>query len=88
MKKVEGSVEEMFAFVTTDPEDNSEGIIGAEVNGELMPLVGSDTTRIKELLPMAKKICEHLGSEVRIIKFTKCEEIGHISPPKKLQLCH
>ena len=68
-------ISEMFAFITVDPKDNSEGIIGMEIAGKWMPFVGADMDRIKSLMPLAKNIASKEGIKFKVLKFSMREDI-------------
>jgi hypothetical protein len=74
-------IDEMYAFVQTDPADQTEGVIGfLAPDGTWMPMVGADTERIEYLRPMAQQIATATDREVRVIRFTVREEIEVIKP--------
>ena len=72
-------IEELYAFVAI--EDGKEGLIAQSMpigpNGELMmvPFVGADWNRVKQLIPEAKRIQKERGIEIKVFKFTGKEEV-------------
>lgn len=73
-------IDEMYAFVQTDPKDQTEGVIGFHTTDGWLPMVGADTARVEYLRPVAQEIATAMGREVRIIRFTVREEIEVIQP--------
>jgi hypothetical protein len=73
-------IKEMFAFVAVDSSDGDEGL-AAFMRGEtLMPMVGSDLTRVDSLRPMAQLIADHTGQPVTLVRFTVRETLDVIEP--------
>ena len=68
-------IEEMYAFVTEDKGPGDEGVIGTDTPLGWMPFVGADMARIKSLRPLALQIAKNLGKEVKLLHFTKREEL-------------
>ena len=69
-------ITEMFAFVTIDDSDGSEGIIGMmKPNGEWFPFVGADLKNVESIVPLANAICKKMNKEYKILKFSKREDI-------------
>ena len=70
-------ITEIFAFVSSD--EGGEGVIGMTFNimgrETFMPFVCADKDRMEVLIPYAKKIAQDSGKKVRLIKFTKREEL-------------
>lgn len=75
------TIEEIIAFVVTEP-NGDEGIPAfGPVNGMMMPLVGADEDRIKSLQPKAEEIAEAAGLPLKLVKFRKeSEEWIHPTP--------
>ncbi len=71
-------IDEMYAFVVEDSGPDDEGILGFMTNGGWMPMVGADMARVESLKPMARDMATSLGKRVKILKFTKREDIGVI----------
>lgn len=70
-------IEEMYAFVATDPSDNTEGIMGFLGPDKIwMAMVGADMDRINSLKPFADMIAKKTGIKYKILRFSKREEIG------------
>lgn len=71
---MEKKIDEMFAFVATE-KDGQEGIIGAELNGRFLPLVGADMARVVSLYPFAAALAEHSKVPLKVVKFTNKTDI-------------
>lgn len=77
-------IEEIYAFVSVDEEDGNEGIVGAPIPPVgCMPLVAADKKRLEFLTPIAQAVADMSGLNIRLIKLTKREEVGFITPRKK-----
>lgn len=69
-------IESMYAFVTVDPDDDTEGIIGfSSPDGQWLPMVGADMERVEQLRPIATSIARQTGREVRVVHFTERVEV-------------
>ena len=68
-------IAEMFAFIVEDSGPEDEGVIGMETARGWLPLVGADMARIDSLRPIAVSISAQLGKTVKLIHFTKREEL-------------
>ena len=64
-------IDSMFAYVAQDEEGEGVMAMAMPVAGQmmLMPLVGADISRIKSLLPYAKKVALESGRTFRIYRF-------------------
>lgn len=64
-------IETITAFISIDPWDGDEGIIGVPLpgNGSIsMPAIAADGDRAKDLYPHVKSYCKAMGVEFRIIR--------------------
>lgn len=68
-------IEEMYAFITEDTGPDDEGIIGMNTPQGWMPFVGADMARVESLRPLVLQIAKDLGKEVKLLHFTKREEL-------------
>lgn len=73
-------IEEMYAFVMTDPVDNTEGVVGFYSTEGWLPMVGADPARVEQLRPLAQDIASQHDTSIKILRFTVREEIGVIAP--------
>jgi hypothetical protein len=77
-------IESISAFLSVDAEDGNEGIVGSMTpNGMWMPLVAADETRLQCLMPFVQKIANEIGRPIRLVRFTKREEVGFITPKEQ-----
>jgi hypothetical protein len=73
-------IEQMFAFICED-QPNDEGVVGVPFDGNhISPLVGADMERVESLKPFAQLVADKLGKKIKIVVFSKREEIGLIEP--------
>jgi hypothetical protein len=64
-------IQHVWAYVATDPKDGNEGVIGATMpDGTFMPLFGADEHRMRSLRPLAVRIAEEAGIEVKLVRWT------------------
>jgi len=74
-------IEQIYAFITVDPEDDTEGIAGfLAPNNVMMPLIGADMARIHSLREMAEKISNERGVTLRLCIFKERIELETIEP--------
>lgn len=70
------ALQQLFAFVSVDPDHNVETVIGMrDVGQHWQPLIGEDVDRVELLKPIAKRIAHDTGREVKLIRFTTREEL-------------
>lgn len=73
-------ITQMYAFVTSDAAPDDEGV-PAFMNGTiLMPMTGADMARVQDLMPIAQRIADETGKQIRIYRFSQKEQIGVIEP--------
>lgn len=68
-------IDSMFAFVAEDSGPDDEGVIGAMTKDGWMPLVGADMARVNSLRPIAEGVAQQLGKPVKLLHFTKREDL-------------
>ncbi|HEY6393985.1 MAG TPA: hypothetical protein VIX12_01135, partial [Candidatus Binataceae bacterium] len=75
-------LEEMFAFVSED--DHGEGLacLDDPASGMMVPMVGADREMMDYLREMAKAIAQSRGVAVKLVKFSKREELEVIIPTR------
>lgn len=73
MKKDNFKITTIHAFVAVG-EDGDEGICGVKLQDTWMPMVCADKARIDSLMPVAQNL-KKTGQKVRLVKFTKTEDI-------------
>jgi hypothetical protein len=74
-------IEKLYAFVMTDKTDDDEGIPAWRgKDGNWMPLVGADTSRIRDLTPLAQQIADREKKSIKILEFSVREQVGLVTP--------
>lgn len=70
-------INEIWAFVSVDPEDGYEGVIWGPLMGpgSMVPLIAADVKRLDSLWPVARKIAALTGRKCKLVKFWNREEI-------------
>lgn len=68
-------IEEMYAFVAADKDPDDEGIVGMNTGSGWMPMVGADMKRVDDLRPIALSLAYGLGIKIKLLHFTKREEL-------------
>lgn len=77
-------ITEMYCFAMYDKDESDEGVpVFTSRDGELMPLMGADLTRIDSLRIVAQALADAFGKQLRIYKFTNREQIGEVNPTTK-----
>jgi hypothetical protein len=66
-------IEEMYAFISYDKDDNDEGICAMNTRGMWIPMVGADMARVESLKPVAQQIVSMTGKKIKICKFSTRE---------------
>lgn len=72
-------IDDIYVFVGID--NGGEGILGLPIGpgGAMMPLIASDITRLKDIVPFAKELAD-AGMNIRLVKFTKRVVIDEFRP--------
>jgi hypothetical protein len=73
-------VDEMYAYLAIDPDDNCEGIVGASINGTMMALVGADKRRMLSYVHIAAEIGQASNIRIELVKFSTREHVEWIEP--------
>jgi hypothetical protein len=70
-------IDAIWAFVSVDPEDNTEGVIAGPLMGpgSIVPFIAADEKRLASLRPLAQKLAKQIGRPVRLLKFSTREVI-------------
>jgi len=82
-------IEELWAWVSLDPVDNQEGVIGVEMRDPLgrpdrtvfVPMVGADRERIESYRSYVENIVKTTGVPARLIRYAKVDEELEILTP-------
>lgn len=68
-------INEVWAFLSVDKDDNTEGIIAMHSPMGPLPMIAADAARLMSLLPEVEKMVQQSGVTVRLVKFTNREEV-------------
>ena len=68
-------IKTLFAFITTDENEDDEGVTAWKFGNDWMPLMGADETCIESLRKYAKLTARATGKKIILAKFTKREDI-------------
>jgi hypothetical protein len=74
-------IEQMYAFVMLDPEDNTEGVpaFTDPATGNVVPLVAADMKRVDSLRAIARLMVKaHPGSKMTLCRFEVRTELETI----------
>lgn len=72
-------ITEMWAYLSIDPDDDNEGLLGVTRDGVTVGLVGADPLMMEKLRPMVDEIVGRTKKKIQLVKFTNrvlVEEIG------------
>lgn len=72
-------IEEIWAFLSVDPSDNTEGIIARTgPDGITIPMIAADAARLMSLIPEMEQTVQVTGRPIRLVKFTTRQEVRTI----------
>lgn len=63
-------IKEMWAYVSIDPKDDNEGVLGFNDGKIMVALVGADPAMMEILRPHAERIARRTNKKVHLVKFT------------------
>lgn len=61
-------IDTVTGWVVVD-EDGTEGIIGMNAGGGLIPLIGADADRIESFRPYAQEVANRLGKRIELVRW-------------------
>jgi hypothetical protein len=70
-------INELYAFVSVDPEDDDEGVIAFQTDDGWMPMIGADMERVESLKAIADQMVEELGIKYEIRYFSLDVDVEH-----------
>ena len=73
-------IEQMFAFISSDEDEDDEGVIGMSIGGVMMPLVGADIERANDYRTHAQSVATISGKVVRLVHFSQRTEVEVFEP--------
>ena len=82
VRRMTKRIDQIYAFVTVDPEDDTEGITafhGPRSNAWI-PMVGADMERIDRLRPIARDIAKATGRPIHLLRFSQRTGMEVIHP--------
>lgn len=74
------NIQEIWAFLSVDPSDNTEGIISYETAVGPMPMIAADAERLHLLMPYVERLVNGTRITVRLVKFSTREDIRVLEP--------
>lgn len=73
-------IEELYAFISSD--ETGEGVCGFHTGDGWLAMVAANPARVESLRPMAQKIANLTGAEIKLCKFLIRKEIDTFSPKR------
>lgn len=73
-------ITEMYCFAISDSGEDEEGVAAFYTIAGVMPMVGADMERVEDLIPLAQRIADLTGKEIRIYHFSQRKQINVIRP--------
>ncbi len=68
-------IQEMYAYVSVDPEDQNEGVIAMATPAGPLPLVGADIGRMQSLRKIAEECASRSKIQVKLLRFSVREVV-------------
>ena len=66
-------IDSLFAFLSVD--EGGEGVVAAQINGMMMPLIAADHSRVLSLRPVARHIGAQSGVPIHLVQFTERHDL-------------
>jgi hypothetical protein len=73
-------INELWAWVSVDAEDQNEGIITLGSSMGPLPMIGADKERMLSMRQLAGQAAKNSGIQVKLIRFTTREDIETLGP--------
>jgi hypothetical protein len=74
-------IEELYAYVLADKDENDEGVPAVRLGDTILPLMGADMERmVGRLREVAQSEANRTGKEIKLIKSTGIEVVETIRP--------
>jgi hypothetical protein len=73
-------IEQMWAWTTVDPQDDTEGVIGVHTPDGWLPLVGADRARMESVRPIVQSLAAQGGFTATLVQFTDRVVIDAVTP--------
>lgn len=71
-------INEIWAFLSVDKKDKTEGVIGMMTPNGWVPFIAADAARLTSLMPQVEDMVRETGMTIRLVKFTNREEVRTI----------
>lgn len=72
-------IDQIWAFLSVDKNDNTEGVIGMQTDMGNVPMIAADAVRLLSLMPVVENMAKQTGMTIRLVKFSTREEIKVIN---------
>lgn len=79
-KKTGFVISKVTAFIAVG-DDGDEGVIGMKSGNTLIPLIGADSLRVLQLIPIAIEICKMANKELKILEFSTRTDVTRLHLP-------
>lgn len=76
------NIQEIWAFLSVDETDNTEGIIATMGPTGAIPMIAADAARLHALIPHVERLVQLTGKPARLVKFHGREDLRVIEPKK------
>lgn len=77
------NISEVWAYVSVDTTDNTEGIMAFETSTGWMPMLAADLARLIHLESMVQEMVDKSGIPARLIKLSNRTDVKLIEPKQK-----
>ena len=69
-------IEEIYAYISVD--DGNEGICAFTRNNTMIPMIGADLVRMRQLKPIARDLAKISPYPIKLIKLSTREEVEEV----------
>lgn len=73
--KNEIHIDEVWAVLSVDSSDNTEGIVSVPTPAGPMPLLAADKKRLEMIVPMARRIKQYTHKKLILVRFSNREDV-------------
>ena len=74
-------IEQIYAFIAEDEDEDDEGVVATDVMGMMMPLIAADRDRVDSLRQIAADIVVKTNKPIKLVVFTNRADVEQIFPP-------
>lgn len=68
-------IDAVWAVLSVDPKDNTEGIVAFNTPEGAMPLLAADPARVESILGVARDMKRYTNHKMMLVKFTSREDV-------------